>query len=406
MKVSRAVVLLDLIPKLGIDGMTREEAHVLNQFLFSMPVHLTKNMARLRLANEMNVNKEALDQALGDMSVVEGLVMECTNKGGKVTLEEIYTYFTSENDIEFLPMCALLNHDEGEFVWRWALQYRWNSVKTKFSKWLRNMTGTQEGLEHDYLYSNARFSESIINALYDGVTDINVYQEIRNRIPKLQFWVSKLVVPEQWWFVPDGSSLRWVDRYDGEIIARHRTGEIDMEMTEELVSKSTDTRWVWRDKDGFYVDESTKTVGEWTTAISLLQLYPRSMILIYRDNTFHYQTGNDITLYARVMGVRKLAGGYQFKLGFRDGDEIVDTTTVDVHDIPFTIQSELRHMGIRYNYGRDWHDIDGCVVTSVSPKWTPEGGWGWTHLLYESEMGINDVSDVIDYQNIMGETDE
>ena len=76
MKVSRAVVLLDLIPKLGIDGMTREEAHVLNQFLFSMPVHLTKNMARLRLANEMNVNKEALDQALGDMSVVEGLVME------------------------------------------------------------------------------------------------------------------------------------------------------------------------------------------------------------------------------------------------------------------------------------------------------------------------------------------
>ena len=343
MKVSRAVVLLDKMPKLSIEEIAREEALELLDFLNAKPSYLTTNMARLRLADEMNVNKEALDEALGDMSVIEGLVMECENTGSSITLEEVHAYFTGDEEVELLKMCALLNADEGELVWRWVFRHRWRSIQTKFSNWVCGLFGSV-------------------------VKDRGCLGDLALR----------------------------------KMITRRRSDDtIDIEMTERARENKSKSTWCWFDEDGYFCDEESNTVSDWDKAIALLQLYPRGMILIHRDDAYHYQSAADVILYTQILAVRKKQDSFEFRLGCKDGVSVVDVDSFELKHVPFPLEQVFKMDGVRYNYGRDWHNVGGCVVVATSPIWNPEEGWRMSYLTYDSEKGMSDISDIVDYQNIM-----
>jgi hypothetical protein len=396
MKVSRAVVLLDKMPKLSIEEITKEEALELLDFLNAKPSYLTTNMARLRLADEMNVNKEALDEALGDMSVIEGLVMECENTGGSITLEEVHAYFTGDEEVELLKMCALLNPDEGELVWRWVFRHRWGSIKSKLSKWVCGLFGDCRHARHETVL------RKMIKQRYSGVMTIDELNDTMKRKPRLLFWVSALVQPDKWWFLQDGSTLRWLDNQDDELVARQRSDDvIDIEMTERARENKSKSAWCWLDEDGYFCDEESNTISDWDKAIALLQLYPRGMILIHRDDAYHYQSAANVTLYTQILAVRKKQDSFEFRLGCKDGVSVVDVDSFELQHVPFPLEQVFKMDGVRYNYGRDWHNVGGCVVVATSPIWNPEEGWRMSYLTYDSEKGMSDISDIVDYQNIM-----
>lgn len=399
MKVSRAVVLLDKMPKLSIEEIAREEALELLDFLNAKPSYLTTNMARLRLADEMNVNKEALDEALGDMSVIEGLVMECENTGGSITLEEVHAYFTGDEELELLKMCALMNPDEGELVWRWVFRHRWRAIQTKFSNWVVGLFGS---VVKGYPCLGDLALRKMIKQRYSGVTSVMELDDITNRKPRLLFWVSALVQPDKWWFLQDGTTLRWLDNQDNELVARHRSdSSIDIEMTERARENKSKSTWCWFDEDGYFCDEESNTVSDWDKAIALLQLYPRGMILIRRDDAYHYQSAGNVTLYTQILAVRKKQDSFEFRLGCKDGVSVVDVDSFELNHVPFALEQVFKMDGVRYNYGRDWHNVGGCVVVATSPIWNPEEGWRMSYLTYDSEKGMSDISDIVDYQNIM-----
>ena len=356
-------------------------------------------MARLRLADEMNVNKEALDEALGDMSVIEGLVMECENTGGSITLEEVHAYFTGDEEVELLKMCKLMNPDEGELVWRWFFRHRWRAIQTKFSKWVCGLFGRDSQKGWGRMPTVLR---KLIKLRYTGVTSIDEVNDTMDRKPRLLFWVSALVQPDKWWFLQDGSTLRWLDNQDDELVARQRSDDvIDIEMTERARENKSKSTWCWLDEDGYFCDEESNTISDWDKAIALLQLYPRGMILIHHDDTYHYQRAADVTIYTQILAVRKKRDSFEFRLGCLDGVSVVDVDSIELRHIPFALEQVFKMDGVRYNYGRDWHNVGGCVVVATSPIWKPEEGWTLTYLTYDSEKGMSDISDIVDYQNIM-----
>ena len=74
--------------------------------------------------------------------------------------------------------------------------------------------------------------------------------------------------------------------------------------------------------------------------------------------------------------------------------------------MPFELEQVFGRMGIRYNYGRSWRDVEESLVARVALVWNPEDDWLLRFDGLESDMGASDVSQLVDYQMLMGDLDE
>ena len=137
-----------------------------------------------------------------------------------------------------------------------------------------------------------------------------------------------------------------------------------------------------------------------------MQLHPRGALLI-RDDDYYLLTSGTTSLYGQILRVRKLNDTYyELEVGFLDGDTTVEVTSIVLPEMPFALQQEFGRIGVRYNYGRSWHVVKASLVACVALVWNPDNEWHLRFVGIESEMGASDVSQLLDYQMLMGEFDE
>mgnify|MGYP003657117524 CR=1 FL=1 len=374
MKISRAVSCISAMPNLT--DISEDETHELWNFL-NRPVRcpLTRQMARLRLATECDVYPNVLDATIGSNSIVTALIWESSDsKSTGMTLEQVVAFFSAD-DFKLLSLCHALDSDEAEFVWRWAFSERWRSVVNRMKKWMGD--SIQEDL---------------------GEHRLKPWKETTTKIPK------------EWWLVEDVSTIRLAMPGDQWII-RHRNGRIDDELTQQFqdyTSNATEVRWIWKDRKlggwrWLWCPPSDRT---WPESVQLMQLHPRGALLI-RDGDYYLMTSGTTSLYGQILRVRKLNDTYyELEIGFLDGDTTVEVCTIVLPEMPFVLEGAFGRIGVRYNYGRSWHVVEASLVARVALLWNPDDEW---HLRFdgvESEMGASDVSQLVDYQMLMGELDE
>lgn len=375
MKISRAVSCISAMPNLT--DITEDEKHELWNFL-NRPVRcpLTRQMARLRLATECGVYPEILDSVIGSKSIVEALIWESSDsKSTGMTLEQVVAFFSAD-DFKLLPLCHALDSDEAEFVWRWAFNERWRSVVSRMKKWMG--VNIEEGL---------------------GEHRLKPWKETTTKIPK------------EWWLVEDYTTLR-LAMPDFQWIIYHRNGRIDGELTP--VYQNTDViwsnpKWIWKNRNLGYpnlIHLEPPSDRSWAESVQLMQLHPRGALLI-RDDDYYLLTSGTTSLYGQILRVRKLNDTYyELEVGFLDGDTTVEVTSIVLPEMPFALQQEFGRIGVRYNYGRSWHVVEASLVACVALVWNPDNEWHLRFVGIESEMGASDVSQLLDYQMLMGEFDE
>tara|TARA_R110000824_G_scaffold178544_1_gene358285 strand:+ start:151 stop:1278 length:1128 start_codon:yes stop_codon:yes gene_type:complete len=375
MKVSRAVSCISALPNLT--DITEDEVHELWNFL-NRPVRcpLTRQMARIRLAAECEVFPDVFNASIGSNSIVTALIWESSDsKSTGMTLEQVIAFFSSD-DFKLLPLCHTLNSDEAEFVWRWAFNERWRSVVNRMKKWMGD--DVQEDL---------------------GEHRLKPWKEATTKIPK------------EWWLVEDVSTLRLAIPRNQWII-RDRNGRFDVELTEKYEHTDVmhdEPQWIWKDRNlGYHnlIHEVPSSDISWAESVQLMQLQPRGALLIH-DDGYYLLTSGTTSLYGQILRVRRLNDTYyELEIGFLDGDTTVEVCTIRLPTLPFELEQVFGRMGIRYNYGRSWHDIEQSLVARVALIWNPDDDWHFRYDGLETDMGASDVSQLVDYQMLMGGLDE
>ncbi len=365
MKISRAVSCISAMPNLT--DISEDETRELWNFL-NRPVRcpLTRQMARLRLAAECGVYPDVLDASIGSNSIVTALIWESSDSESTgMTLEQVVAFFSAD-DFKLLSLCHALDSDEAEFVWRWAFSERWRSVVNRMKKWM---------------------GDDVQNDL--GEHRLKPWKETTTKIPK------------EWWLVEDVSTLRLA--FPGkQRVVRYRNGLIDEKYT--LLYQDSDVEH----EKPTWIAENLQSLDDmsWPESVQLMQLHPRGALLIH-DDDYYLMTSGTTSLYGQILRVRKLNDTYyELEIGFLDGDTTVEVCTIVLPEMPFVLEGAFGRFGVRYNYGRSWHVVEASLVARVVLLWNPDDEW---HLRFdgvESEMGASDVSQLVDYQMLMGELDE
>ena len=391
MKVSRAVSCISAMPNLT--DITEDEKHELWNFL-NRPVRcgLTRQMARLRLATECGVYPEHLDSVIGSKSIVEALIWESSDsKSTGMTLEQVASFFSAD-DFKLLSLCQALDSDEAEFVWRWAFGERWRSVVNRMKKWM---------------------GDDVQNDL--GEHRLKPWKETTTKIPN------------EWWMVEDYTTLRLaIPERKGSFIEPsncfqwiiyHRNGRIDGELTSDYLNTDvlwSNPKWIWKNPNSYDVWGYPNLIHleppsdrSWAESVQLMQLHPRGALLIRDDDDYYLLTSGTTSLYGQILRVRKLNDKYyELEIGFLDGDTTVEVTSIVLPEMPFALEQEFGRIGVRYNYGRSWHVVEASLVACVALIWNPDNQWHLRFVGIESEMGASDVSQLLDYQMLMGVLDE
>jgi hypothetical protein len=215
-------------------------------------------------------------------------------------------------------------------------------------------------------------------------------------------------IPKEWWLVEDVSTLRLAIPGNQWVI-RHRNGRIDDDLTP--LYQNTDViwskpKWIWKNRNLGHpnlIHLEPPSDRSWPESVQLMQLHPRGALLI-SDGDYYLMTSGTTSLYGQILRVRKLNDTYyELEIGFLDGDTTVEVCTIVLPEMPFALEQAFARIGVRYNYGRSWLVVEASLVARVALLWNPDDEW---HLRFdgvESEMGASDVSQLVDYQMLMGE---
>lgn len=402
MKVKKAIYIISLMPhKFPQDEMTKAEALKLWHFIDrSGRITISRLMLKRQLAKECGVFLEQLDAILGQSSLVEGLIIESSESTSKgITLDEVSSCLTTtkENDNDWvIGFCHSINSDEAEFIWRWAFNERWRAIRNRMKKWVLVRLGIE---------SSTLSTERLIEALYNGET-IEGIQKMDEKC-RLKPWPNITSrIPEAWWYVPDASGLRLACPSINGSIVRKRDGSIDEIL--KPPKEVADYTWMWQSPPSSgvwdYAEGKHSDIG-WGEALTMLEHFPRSAILIKEYDTYHILTGGTIKLIAQAIRIRKVRkDGFIMDIGFLDGDEIIDMYQMELgEDLPFELQTQLRTRNVTFRYGYEWKDIPSGLIISVMLVWRPDKHW---HLQFDSvrsDLGVSDVDLISDYYALVGE---
>lgn len=400
MKLSKACDLITLMPKLNALDITKEECIELWQFLNTdKRLSMTQHMLKIKLADECGVFVDNLIEAMDDKPLCEVLSWEAGDTGNdEIELEHIMNIMRNAHAHKgewILDLCFNLSAPQCEFVWRWALEYRWNSIRNIMVKWLNKESKLNETYDFD----------TKLSVIYDGL-DVGMIDE---DYEKLEAWTSN-GVPKKYWFVTDCSTLMFVKNG----IVRWRNGKINTEYS-IVASKDNLSTWVWENpkQTGLWCSEdaglSFASYKEpldtpWIQSRLLLESYAKGGFLIHHESKYYLLTNGTNTLYAQVLTVQNLdKGGYEFVIGFVDGSEVVDATTLVMELLPFELESALKRRKVYPNIRHAFHSIENCLVVKLNFTWTVEKGW---HIIFDSvedSYGIDNIDDIAYFYSIVGD---
>ena len=406
MLISRAVVLISKMPKLSLDEITKEEAYELWEFLdeeYKLPI--TKTRLKVKLADECGVFIEQLDAVANGASLAEVLVMESSDsKGNTLTINQIKHYFTSVNDEEkwVISLCHFMNITEAEFVWRWALNERWRSIKYRMRKWAKNLSNIHDDIVDTY---------TMLDVIY-GLISKEEVSKPTSKFKRLKSWDNPITLPHKFWFIPDCGTLIFIDKF----MVRDRNGEVNREYTPQV--HDAEECWSWvdilkttrlhsREQDLSFSKYQEPLDISWREASKILYDYPKGGFLIEHDDEYYLFTKGTPTLQVQALSVRMIKGiGYEFILGVKDGlTDIIDVDKMRIRNLPFELETMLKKQKIPVQNSHTTHDIP-FLVLEVAYSWRAEDGWGWRYMSTKDEASIHDVDDYTTYISLVGVDNE
>ena len=385
--------------------LSKDDALELWSFLIE-PVRLpmTRSSLKVKLANECGVFIEQLDSIMGDNSLAQTLVWESSRSdGNELTLQQVKSIIQSPSQEDWIiPLCRRMNTTEAEFVWRWALNERWRSIKNRMEKWAYQLLYVSEFGKSDYNlkirdYNRKLSVPQIIRYLKTGNNNGPALSTLikATHFLRLKVWTDVHRVPEKWWLVKDAGNLKHVD-VDG--VVRFRNGELDIETT---VSHNTKQNcWTFETFNNIPTSTLVDDIHsvEWGECVNLIHHHPKACILIQDDSHYYILSSGTVSLYAQLLTIRNIKNsGFELLIGFRDGYDIIDVDTLHIKSLPFELEQALKSRQVYYHNNHQAHDIPDGMVIKVDQSWHPNKGWYLRYIEYCATKGLSDVDEIVDY---------
>jgi len=399
--LARLAELINRMPnKLPVKQITKKECREIWDFVHTTN-RLSVSLHRLKtqLAKECGVMLERILEVADDRPFVEILTWESGDEPSTFTLKEVMDLMRNAhtNDEWVLSFANSISVKEAALIWRWALDYRWYSKRNRFKNWL---------YKHSKL--NAGHSFDIhLSVIYDGLE----VKEHHTPFKKLESWDGE-EAPEEWWIVTDCATLKYV----GDGMVRNRNGTLNTTFTPMLDSNAV--CWMWENPTGTSHWHSHNTPlpfskpkqamnHEWHESQVLLDSYAKGGFLIHHKTNYYLKSNGTNTLYSQILTIQNLnKGGYEIVIGFSDAGEVVDTTTLTIDTLPFSLDNALKRRGVNANIRHTFHNVDECLIGKFNYTWSPNDGWHLKFIEVEDTMGVDSVNDILDYYAITGGEDE
>ena len=192
--LARVTEIISLMPnKILLKEITKKECFVIWDFLNTHDrLSVSQHMLKIEVAKELGVFVDQLDAVSDGRPLCEVLTWESPDEHETIiTLKEATEVMRNAhlNKDWIIPFCNMINTEQAELIWRWAVDYRWGSIKNRMVKWLQK----HSGLNHEYSF------EEYINVIYYNISPSQIVSSTNT---KLESW-DNTINTSKWWFITD-----------------------------------------------------------------------------------------------------------------------------------------------------------------------------------------------------------
>ena len=410
MKFQRLCVLVSKMPRhLTTNDLTMEEALAVWRFLDAKQrLPMTARRVKIQLAKECGCFVEQLDAVGDNAHISKILTWESNDQSKGLDVDELVALVQNVPDEEWvLDLCRSMSLIEAEMFWRWALEYRWSSVRYRMVKWLKMMLDMSDISNYN--------PEMLIQMVFTGIGKDKLVEEMFVPLRPYTrdehgFVAHKIATPSEYWFVTDCSTLIQVHR--GAV--RNRAKELMVDLTMDIPTDVPLT-WCWLNplQTNYIHSESIELPfskykeplpTSWEESLQLLHNYPKGGFLIKENDNYFLMTSGTVSLIGQLMYYKRVGDNIEFTLGFRDGLDVVDVPDIiAMTQLPFEIEQQLRKQHINVTARKVSEPLSDNLTVKVEYTWSPKRNWHFKYSGLFTSYGLSDVDEIVDYITLVGE---
>jgi hypothetical protein len=381
-----------------------EEALAVWRFLDSKQrLPMTARRVKVQLANECGCFVEQLDAVGDNAHISKILTWESNDQSKGLNVDELMALAHNIPDEDWLlDLCRSMSLIEAEMFWRWALNYRWSSVRNRMVRWLRKMLHMADISTHDPVI--------LLQALYMKTEVMSIEDMF---VPLRPYTKNKLGIvgtSSEYWFVTDCSTL--VQVYRGAVRDRGKNLMVDLMMD---IPTDVPLTWCWLNplQTNYIHSESIELPfskykeplpTSWEESLQLLHNYPKGGFLIKEHGEYFLMSSGTVSLMGQLMYYKRVGDNIEFTLGFRDGLDVVDVPDIiAMTQLPFEIEQQLRKQHINVTARQVSEPLSDNLTVKVEFTWSPRRKWHFIYTGLFTSYGLSDVDEIVDYISLVGE---
>ncbi len=406
MNFQRLCALVSKMPRhLTTNDLSMEEALTVWRFLDAKErLPMTARRVKIQLANECGCFVEQLDAVGDNAHISKILTWESNDQSKGLNVDELMALVHNIPDEEWLlDLCRSMSLIEAEMFWRWALEYRWSSVRYRMVKWLKMRLGMSDISNYN--------PEMLIQMVFTGIGRDKLAEEMF--VPLRPYTNNKLGIvgtSSEYWFVTDCSTLIQVHR--GAV--RNRAKELVVDLMMDIPTDVPLT-WCWLNplQTNYIHSESIELPfskykeplpTSWEESLQLLHNYPKGGFLIKEHGEYFLMSSGTVSLMGQLMYYKRVGDNIEFTLGFRDGLDVVDVPDIiAMTQLPFEIEQQLRKQNINVTAKQVSEPLSDNLTVKVEYTWSPRRNWHFIYTGLFTSYGLSDVDEIVDYISLVGE---
>lgn len=408
MKFQRLCALVSKMPRhLTTNDLTMEEALTVWRFLDAKErLPITARRVKIQLANECGCFVEQLDAVGDNVHISKILTWESNDQSKGLNVDELMALVHNVPDEDWLlDLCRSMSLIEAEMFWRWALDYRWSSVRNRMVKWLRKMLHMADISTHDpVILLQALYMKTKVMSIEDMFVPLRPYTKDKLGI---------VGTSSEYWFVTDCSTL--VQVYRGAVRDRGKNLMVDLMVD---IPPEAPLTWCWLNplQTNYIHSESIELPfskykeplpTSWEESLQLLHNYPKGGFLIKEHDEYFLMTSGTVSLTGQLMYYKRVGDNIEFTLGFRDGLDVVDVPDIiAMTQLPFEIEQQLRKQNINVTARQVSEPLSDNLTVKVEYTWSPRRNWHFIYTGLFTSYGLSDVDEIVDYITLVGENHE
>jgi|TARA_R100000455_G_C6272669_1_gene129621 hypothetical protein len=405
MNFQRLCALVSKMPRhLTTNDLTMEEALTVWRFLDAKErLPMTARRVKIQLANECGCFVEQLDAVGDNAHISKILTWESNDQSKGLNVDELMALAHNIPDEDWLlDLCRSMSLIEAEMFWRWALNYRWSSVRNRMVRWLRKMLHMADISTHDPVI--------LLQALYMKTEVMSIEDMF---VPLRPYTKNKLGIvgtSSEYWFVTDCSTL--VQVYRGAVRDRGKNLMVDLMVD---IPPEAPLTWCWLNplQTNYIHSESIELPfskykeplpTSWEESLQLLHNYPKGGFLIKEHGEYFLMSSGTVSLMGQLMYYKRVGDNIEFTLGFRDGLDVVDVPDIiAMTQLPFEIEQQLRKQNINVTAKQVSEPLSDNLTVKVEFTWSPRRKWHFIYTGLFTSYGLSDVDEIVDYISLVGE---